>query len=111
MLGGLLLVGVLGAMLATLARGMDNNVYTQIGLVLLVALVCKNAILIVEFAKLNFEEGKSAMEAALEAARLRLRPIVMTSFAFMFDCVPDPVCQTTSGKCSSSLPSITSFAA
>jgi multidrug efflux pump subunit AcrB len=80
--------GILGAFLAVWFRGLDFDVYGQIGLVTLVGLGAKNAILIVEFAKLNVEQGRSAAEAALEAARLRLRPIVMTSFAFILGVVP-----------------------
>ena len=71
-----------------MSRHFDNNVYAQIGLVVLVGLTAKNAILIVEFAKDGVEQGKSYIDAALEAARLRLRPILMTSFAFIFGCVP-----------------------
>jgi len=63
-------------------------VYSQIGLVMLIGLAAKNAILIVEFAKDKLEEGKPLAEAALEGARLRLRPILMTSFAFILGCVP-----------------------
>jgi HAE1 family hydrophobic/amphiphilic exporter-1 len=81
-------VAVLGAFVGLLSRHFDNNVYAQIGLVMLVGLTAKNAILIVEFAKAQHEEGKSVVEAALEGARLRLRPILMTSFAFIFGCVP-----------------------
>jgi hydrophobe/amphiphile efflux-1 (HAE1) family protein len=81
-------LGVLGAVVATLLRGLDNNVYMQVGLVLLVALVSKNAILIVEFAKVQRESGKSIREAAREAARLRFRPIVMTAFSFILGVVP-----------------------
>jgi len=69
-------------------RQFENNVYAQIGLVMLIGLAAKNAILIVEFAKLELEKGKSAREAALGGARLRLRPILMTSFAFILGCVP-----------------------
>ena len=79
---------LLGAMLGTWAFGLTNNVYTQVGIVLLIGLAAKNAILIVEFAKMKFEEGMSAPEAALEAAKLRFRPILMTSFAFILGCVP-----------------------
>jgi HAE1 family hydrophobic/amphiphilic exporter-1 len=68
--------------------GLEDNVYTQIGLVMLIGLAAKNAILIVEFAKLEFEKGKPLVEAALEGAKLRLRPILMTSFAFILGCVP-----------------------
>ena len=67
---------------------MVNNVYAQIGLVMLIGLAAKNAILIVEFARLEFEEGKPLIEAALTGARLRLRPILMTSFAFILGSVP-----------------------
>jgi HAE1 family hydrophobic/amphiphilic exporter-1 len=66
----------------------ENDVYSQIGLVMLVGLAAKNAILIVEFAKVEYESGKPLIEAALEAAKLRLRPILMTSFAFILGCVP-----------------------
>ncbi len=74
---------IFGALLATDLRGLTNDVYFQIGLVTLIGLAAKNAILIVEFAVLQREEGKSAIEAAAEAARLRFRPIVMTSLAFI----------------------------
>ena len=66
----------------------ENNVYAQIGLVMLIGLAAKNAILIVEFAKMGYEQGKPLMDAALEGAQLRLRPILMTSFAFILGCVP-----------------------
>jgi hydrophobic/amphiphilic exporter-1 (mainly G- bacteria), HAE1 family len=66
----------------------ENDVYSQIGLVMLIGLAAKNAILIVEFAKDEYEKGKPLVEAALEGARLRLRPILMTSFAFILGCVP-----------------------
>jgi multidrug efflux pump len=81
-------VAVLGAYVGLVARRYDNNVYAQIGLVMLVGLTAKNAILIVEFAKARLEEGRPLVEAALEGARLRLRPILMTSFAFIFGCLP-----------------------
>ena len=68
--------------------GLENNVYAQIGLVMLIGLAAKNAILIVEFAKAGYEKGESLSDAALEGARLRLRPILMTSFAFILGCVP-----------------------
>jgi len=71
-----------------LGREFDFDVYGQIGLVMLIGLAAKNAILIVEFAKLQVEKGAPLIEAALEGARLRLRPILMTSFAFVFGCVP-----------------------
>jgi HAE1 family hydrophobic/amphiphilic exporter-1 len=67
---------------------MENDVYVQIGLVMLIGLAAKNAILIVEFAKAEYEKGKPLIDAALEGARLRLRPILMTSFAFIFGCLP-----------------------
>jgi HAE1 family hydrophobic/amphiphilic exporter-1 len=66
----------------------ENDVYSQIGLVMLIGLAAKNAILIVEFAKDGLENGKPLADAALEGARLRLRPILMTSFAFILGCVP-----------------------
>jgi HAE1 family hydrophobic/amphiphilic exporter-1 len=66
----------------------ESDVYSQIGLVMLIGLAAKNSILIVEFAKEQFEQGKPLVEAALEGARLRLRPILMTSFAFILGCVP-----------------------
>ncbi|HKP64735.1 MAG TPA: efflux RND transporter permease subunit, partial [Polyangiales bacterium] len=81
-------VAVLGAYVGLLSRAYDNNVYAQIGLIMLVGLTAKNAILIVEFAKARYEKGQSLMSSALEAARLRLRPILMTSLAFVFGCLP-----------------------
>jgi HAE1 family hydrophobic/amphiphilic exporter-1 len=66
----------------------ESDVYSQIGLVMLIGLTAKNAILIIEFAKDQYENGKPLADAALEGARLRLRPILMTSFAFIFGCVP-----------------------
>jgi HAE1 family hydrophobic/amphiphilic exporter-1 len=81
-------VAVLGAFVGLVAREYDNNVYAQIGLVMLVGLTAKNAILIVEFAKERLEHGSSIVDAALQGARLRLRPILMTSFAFIFGCFP-----------------------
>ncbi len=81
-------LGVLGAIAAVSIRGMDNNIYTQIGIVLIIALASKNAILIVEFARDIRARGVDIPEAALRAARLRFRPIVMTSFAFILGVVP-----------------------
>jgi hydrophobic/amphiphilic exporter-1 (mainly G- bacteria), HAE1 family len=81
-------VAVLGAFLGLLSRHFDLNVYAQIGLVMLIGLTAKNAILIVEFAKERLEAGRPLIDAALEGARLRLRPILMTSFAFIFGCLP-----------------------
>jgi multidrug efflux pump subunit AcrB len=75
-------------MLGLLWRGMDNNIYTQVGLVLLVGLGAKNAILIVEFAKANHERGMSVVDSVVEAARLRLRPILMTALAFILGVLP-----------------------
>ncbi len=81
-------IAVFGAFVALWARGMETNIYAQIGLVMLIGMAAKNAILIVEFAKLATERGTPLLEAALEGARLRLRPIIMTSFAFILGCVP-----------------------
>ncbi len=80
--------GVLGAFIGLLLRHFDNNVYTQIGLIMLIGLAAKNAILIVEFAVLRHKEGQSIEQAALDGATLRLRPILMTSFAFILGTVP-----------------------
>jgi len=79
---------VLGALLLTWILKLQNDVYFQVGLVTLVGLSAKNAILIIEFAAENIRNGMSATEAAIEAARLRLRPIVMTSLSFILGCVP-----------------------
>ena len=81
-------VAVLGAFVGLVLRGYDLNVYSQIGLVVLIGLAAKNAILIVEFARDELDKGRSLVEATLEGARLRLRPILMTSFAFILGCVP-----------------------
>jgi hydrophobic/amphiphilic exporter-1 (mainly G- bacteria), HAE1 family len=81
-------IAILGAYLGLLSKRFDNNVFAQIGLIMLVGLTAKNAILIVEFAKAELEKGKPLIEAALEGARLRLRPILMTSLAFIFGCLP-----------------------
>ncbi len=79
---------VLGAYIGLTLRGMASDIYAQIGLVMLIGLAAKNAILIVEFAKLAYERGRPLVDAAIEGARLRLRPILMTSFAFIFGSVP-----------------------
>jgi HAE1 family hydrophobic/amphiphilic exporter-1 len=81
-------LAVLGAMLGLMYRGMDNNIYTQVGLVLLVGLSAKNAILIVEFAIANREKGLGLVDSVVEAARLRLRPILMTALAFILGVLP-----------------------
>jgi HAE1 family hydrophobic/amphiphilic exporter-1 len=81
-------VAVVGAFLGLWSRGFALDVYGQIGLVMLIGLAAKNAILIVEFAKDAFERGEPLVDAALQGARLRLRPILMTSFAFILGCVP-----------------------
>jgi HAE1 family hydrophobic/amphiphilic exporter-1 len=79
---------LLGDFLPPYMVQIENNIYSQIGLIMLIGLAAKNAILIVEFAKEQYEHGRPLAEAALEGARLRLRPILMTSFAFIFGCVP-----------------------
>ena len=79
---------LLCSVIGVIAAGMDINIFTQIGFVVLVGLACKNAILIVEYARSRNEEGVSVYEATLDACRLRLRPIIMTSFAFIFGVVP-----------------------
>jgi HAE1 family hydrophobic/amphiphilic exporter-1 len=81
-------LALVGTVIALMIRGMDNNIYAQIGMVLLVALASKNAILIVEFARDLHRQGKSRIDAALEAARLRFRPILMTAFTFILGVVP-----------------------
>ncbi len=81
-------VAVFGAFAGLMVGHYENNVYAQIGLVMLIGLSAKNAILIVEFAKMNYEQGKPLIDATLEGAKLRLRPILMTSFAFILGCVP-----------------------
>lgn len=80
--------GIFGAFLFQYLFSQENNIYMQIGLVMLIGLAAKNAILIVEFAKVRFDKGMPLMEAAIEAAKLRLRPILMTSFAFIIGCLP-----------------------
>jgi HAE1 family hydrophobic/amphiphilic exporter-1 len=79
---------VLGALLAQSARGFADDIYCQIGLVMLIGLAAKNSILIVEFAEQLRRQGRSIADAAIEAAELRLRPILMTSFAFILGVIP-----------------------
>jgi multidrug efflux pump len=81
-------IGVLGALLATYARGLENDVYFQVGLLTTIGLSAKNAILIVEFAKRRYDKGKDLVEATVKACRQRLRPILMTSLAFMLGVLP-----------------------
>jgi hydrophobic/amphiphilic exporter-1 (mainly G- bacteria), HAE1 family len=81
-------IAMFGGYFALWSRHLENNVYAQIGMVMLIGLAAKNAILIVEFAKLQHDAGKNVVDAALAGARLRLRPILMTSFAFLLACVP-----------------------
>jgi len=81
-------LGVLGALAAVYLRGMPNDVYFKVGLITIIGLSAKNAILIVEFAKELQEQGKSVVAATIEACRLRFRPILMTSLAFTFGVMP-----------------------
>ena len=79
---------ILGLLIGMISRGFNLNVYAQIGLVMLIGLAAKNAILIVEYAKMKHDGGVDIQKAAVEGAKLRLRPILMTSFAFILGCVP-----------------------
>jgi HAE1 family hydrophobic/amphiphilic exporter-1 len=81
-------IAIFGAFFALWGRSMDNNIYAQIALIMLIGLAAKNAILIVEFCKAEYEGGKNLFDAALAGARVRLRPILMTAFAFILGCVP-----------------------
>ena len=81
-------LGLIGAVAATMIRGLPNDVFFKVGMITIIGLSAKNAILIVEFAKMLREQGKGLLEAAVEAARLRLRPIIMTSLAFTLGVVP-----------------------
>src|SRR5205807_10610018 len=79
---------LVAAIIGVILRGQDNNILTQVGFIVLIALAAKNAILIVEFGKQLEDQGRNRFDAAVEAARLRLRPILMTSLAFIFGVVP-----------------------
>lgn len=81
-------IAIFGAFFALWGRSMDNNIYAQIALIMLIGLAAKNAILIVEFCKAEYDGGKNLFDAALAGARVRLRPILMTAFAFILGCVP-----------------------
>jgi HAE1 family hydrophobic/amphiphilic exporter-1 len=81
-------VGVFGAFFFLLSLGLENNIYAQVAMIMLIGLLGKNAILIVEFASLKHQEGKRPFEAAIEGAKIRLRPILMTSFAFIAGMLP-----------------------
>jgi multidrug efflux pump subunit AcrB len=81
-------LAMLGALGAQAIRGLENDIYCQVGLIMLIGLASKNAILIVEFARRRHEEGLTLEKAAMEAARIRLRPILMTAFAFIFGVAP-----------------------
>jgi multidrug efflux pump len=91
-------LGMLGAVAAVTLRGMPNDVYFTIGLITIIGLAAKDAILIVEFAKDLRARGKPLLEAAIEAAHLRFRPIVMTGFAFVFGVAPMVVAEGASAK-------------
>ena len=79
---------LIASIVGVVLRGQDNNILTQVGFIVLIGLAAKNAILIVEFAKQGEDEGRDLYDAAIHAARSRLRPILMTSFAFIFGCLP-----------------------
>jgi multidrug efflux pump len=96
-------LGVLGSALATNFRGLNNDVYFQVGLLTTIGLAAKNAILIVEFARDNFQRGMSLAEAASHAASQRLRPILMTSFAFIMGVVP--LARSTGAGAGANIPS------
>jgi HAE1 family hydrophobic/amphiphilic exporter-1 len=81
-------VAILGAYLALSMRSLENDIFATVGLIMLIGLSAKNAILIVEFAVSNYSKGASIVDSALDAARLRFRPIVMTALAFIFGCLP-----------------------
>ena len=81
-------LGVIGAVIFAMARGLSNDVYFQVGLLTTIGLAAKNAILIVEFAKSLYEQGTDLLEATMQAVRMRLRPIIMTSMAFMLGVTP-----------------------
>src|SRR4030095_2579366 len=81
-------IALFGAFVGLLLQGYDLGVYSQIGLIVVIGLAAKNAILIVEFAKMEFEKGRGLLEGALEVARLRRRPLLMTSLAFIAGCLP-----------------------
>jgi AcrB/AcrD/AcrF family protein len=93
-------VAVFGAFATLYLRGMENNVYAQIGLIMLIGLAAKNAILIVKFAKAEYEKSNPLIDAVPEGARLRLRPILMTSFAFIFGCLPFWFASGSGAECS-----------
>lgn len=96
-------IAAFGAFAGIWLMGMENNVFVQIGLILLIGLAAKNAILIVEFAKMRQEEGAHPQEAALDAARLRFRPILMTAFAFILGVVPLMIAEGSGAAARSSL--------